>query len=367
MNTVLDNQQKMAQVDKNNMLGDLIKTPDYCRDAIKRAKQVDVPKDVNPKNVAVVGMGGSAIGGELLKYWLQDQLPIPIEVCRDYVLPAYVDENSLVFVNSYSGNTEETISAFLAAVDLKCTIITITSGGLLEQFCKKLDVPHIVVPSKLQPRAAVPYLFFPLAVLLQKMGLVCNIDAELEETIQIIKRVGKANCPSVSAQNNEAKQLALDLVGTIPIIYAYRQYLAVAKRIKCQFNENSKIPSKTEAFPELNHNEAVGYNAPETLTKQFSVILLRDSKEPVELKNRVDVTSELVLHKANKVLELSAQGTSKLAKMFSVIVVGDYASVYLALLQNKDPSPVQIIDKVKSELAKRSGMKQKFEAKLAKL
>ncbi|MCW4035434.1 MAG: bifunctional phosphoglucose/phosphomannose isomerase [Candidatus Bathyarchaeota archaeon] len=367
MNTVLDNQQKLAQVDKSNMLGDLAKTPDYCRDAIKRAKQVDVPKKVNPKNVIVVGMGGSAIGGELLKCWLQDQLPIPVEVCRDYVLPAYVDGDSLVFVNSYSGNTEETISAFLEAVERKCTVIVITSGGLLEQFCKKLDVPHVIVPSKLQPRVAVPYLFFSLPVLLQKLGLIANIDAELKETIQVIEKVGKANAPDVLTQENTAKQVAQSLLGTVPVVYAYREYLAVANRIKCQFNENSKIPSKFEAFPELNHNETVGYDAPETLTKTFSVLLVRDPHEPVELKNRVDATSKLVFKKADKVLELTAQGTSKLAKMFSVIVVGDYASVYLAILQNKDPSPVQIIDKVKSELAKRSGMKQKFEAKLEKL
>ena len=118
MVTILDNTEKIKQVDKSNMLGDLGKTPDYCRDAIERAKQVNVPETINPKNIVVVGMGGSAIGGELLKDWLRDTLPIPIEVCRDYILPAYVNKDTLVLANSYSGNTEETLTAFLTAVTI---------------------------------------------------------------------------------------------------------------------------------------------------------------------------------------------------------------------------------------------------------
>jgi glucose/mannose-6-phosphate isomerase len=367
MVTILDAKERVRKVDKSNMLNHLVKTPDYCRDAINRAEQTNVPTNVKPKNIVIVGMGGSAIGGEILKDWLRDELPIPIEVNRDYTLPAYVDKDTLVFANSYSGNTEETLSSFLAALRRKCTTVAITSGGQLETFCKELHVPHVTIPSGLPPRVAVPYLFFPLPVLLEKMGILSNVGEELEEAIKVYEKMSKANSPDIPAENNMAKQLANESMGTIPIIYGFRQYSAVAHRFKTQFNENSKMHSKHDDFPELNHNETVGWEAPETLTKNYSVILIRDPEEPPELRNRIETTKSLVFNRAKKVHEIDAEGKGKLAKMFSVLCVGDYTSIYLAILQNKDPTPVKIIDKVKKELAKKSNMKERFEAELKEL
>ena len=209
--TILDMQERIKEVDKSSMLSDLVKTPDYCRDAIKRAKQISVPKKVKPKNIVIVGMGGSAIGGEILKDWLRDKLSIPIDVCRDYTLPGYANKNTLVFANSYSGNTEETLSAFLAAIRRKCTTITITSGGQLEEFCKKLEVPHVIIPNGLPPRVAIPYLFFPLPVLMEKLGILSNIEDELQEAIQVLERVSKANAPDIPTTNNQAKKIAQEI------------------------------------------------------------------------------------------------------------------------------------------------------------
>ncbi|MGD2066231.1 MAG: bifunctional phosphoglucose/phosphomannose isomerase [Candidatus Bathyarchaeota archaeon] len=367
MVNVLDQQNKIKEIDKNNMLGDLLKTPEYCRDGIKRAKQVNVPEGMNPKNIVVVGMGGSAIGGEILRDWFRDTLPISIEVCRDYTLPAYVNKDTLVFVNSYSGNTEETLTAFLSAIQRKCTVVAVTSGGQLEAFCEKLQVPHTIIPEGLQPRVAIPYMFFPIPVLLEKMGIVSGIEAELEDAIAALEKAAKANAPDVPTKGNKAKQLATELKATIPIVYGFRQYTSIANRLKAQFNENSKIPSKAEAFPELNHNETVGYDAPESLTKKLSIVLIRDPQEPPEIRNRIETTTSLVFGRANKVLEIWAEGKAKLAKMLSVMCVGDFASVYLAILQNKDPTPVDIIVKVKAELAQKNRMRERFEAELAKL
>jgi len=367
MVTVLDNQETVKKVDMSDMLGDLVKTSDYCRDAIKRAEQVNVPKKANPLNIVIVGMGGSAIGGEILKDWLRDTLPVPIEVCRDYVLPAYVNKNTLVLANSYSGNTEETLNAFLAAIKRKCTVFAVTSGGQLEAFCKKLQVPHVIIPSGLQPRVAVPYMFFPLPVLLEKLGILSDIDAELAEAIHVLENVAKANAPNVPSADNRAKQLAAELLGIIPVVYGFRQYTSIAQRLKAQFNENSKIHSRFNVFPELNHNETVGYDAPESLNKNQAVILIRDPQEPPEIRNRIETTADLVFSNANKVMEIEAEGEGKLAKMLSVMCMGDYTSVYLAILQNKDPTPVKIIDRVKGELAKKIRMKEQFEAELTRL
>jgi glucose/mannose-6-phosphate isomerase len=367
MVTVLDNQETLKKIDMSDMLGDLVKTPSYCRDAIKRAKRLNVPKKVKPKNIIVVGMGGSAIGGEILKDWLRDTLPIPIEVCRDYVLPAYVNKDTLVFANSYSGNTEETLTAFLTAIKRKCTVLAVTSGGQLEAFCKKLQVPHVMIPSGLQPRVAVPYMFFTLPVLMEKLGILSDIEGELEEAITVLEALGKANAATVPTKNNKAKQLATDLLGTIPVVYGFRQYNSIARRLKAQFNENSKVHSRSNVFPELNHNETVGYDAPEALNNQQSIILIRDPQEPPEIRDRIETTTSLVFNRAKTVQEITAEGKGKLAKMFSVMCTGDYISVYLAILQNKDPTPVKIIDRVKSELAKKTRMKEQFEAELTKL
>jgi glucose/mannose-6-phosphate isomerase len=364
MVTVLDNQERVKEVDKSSMLSHLVKTPDYCRDAIKRAAKTSVPSKVKPESIVIVGMGGSAIGGEILKDWLRDELAVPIEVCRDYTLPAYVDKDTLVLANSYSGNTEETLSAFLAANKRNCPVTALTSGGQLEAFCKKLKIPHVTIPSGLPPRAAVPYLFFPLPVLMKKMGILSNVGDELEQTIEVLEKVGKANSASVPTEKNQAKKLAHKLMRTVPVVYGFKQYGAIAHRLKTQFNENSKTPSRHDVFPELNHNETVGWDAPETITKNYSVILIRDPDEPAEIRNRIETTATLAFHKAKNVLEIDAVGDGKLAKMFSVLCVGDYVSVYLAILQGKDPTPVKIIDMVKKELTKNTSMREKFEAEL---
>jgi glucose/mannose-6-phosphate isomerase len=368
MVTLLDQPEKVKKIDKGDMLSSrLMKTPDYCRDAVKLAKQVKVPEKVKQKNIVIAGMGGSAIGGEILQDWLREELPIPIEVCKDYVLPAYANEDTLFFANSYSGNTEETLSAFVEAIRRRCLVIAITSGGHLLSFSEKLRVPHMIIPSQLPPRVAIPYLFFPLPVLLERMGVLSGREKEIEETIRVIKMVGEENSLETPAEDNTAKKLALELIGTIPVVYGFRQYQAVARRLKTQFNENSKVPSKHDVFPELNHNETVGWEAPEKLTKNCSIILIRDPDEPPEIRNRIETTKSLALHKAKKVLEIHASGKAKLAKMFSVLRIGDFTSIYLAILQNVDPTPVKIIDRIKMEMTKRFDVTEKLQAEIQRL
>jgi glucose/mannose-6-phosphate isomerase len=366
MVTVLDNPEKVKEVDKSNMLDVLTQTSNYCIDAIKRAQQIKVT-DFVPKNIIVVGMGGSAIGGEILRDWLRDILPISIEVNRNYTLPAYVNKDTLVFVNSYSGNTEETITAFLEATKRGCTVLAVTSGGLLEAFSEKMQIPCVKIPSGLQPRAAIPYMFFPLPVLMQKLGILQDIKDQLTEAVNVIEKIGKANASNVPTKSNQAKLLATEIVGSMPVVYGFGCYTSVCHRLKAQFNENSKLPCRANVFPELNHNEAVGYEAPEELNNMQTVILIRDLQEPKEIRNRIEATKSFALSRAKKVLEIWAEGTGKLAKMFSVLVVGDYVSVYLAVLQDKDPTPVNVIVKVKKELARTTRLKDKFEAELAKL
>jgi len=361
-NSVLDNLKKIKSIDRGGMCNIQIQLPENCKDAINRAEKLRIPHRLEiskkirivyekPEKVLVTGMGGSAIGGDLLRSWLSDVSPIPIDVSRDYKLPGYADEKTLVFVVSYSGDTEETLSSFVEAVEHRCMVVAISSGGQLLGLCKQMKIPLVKLPGGIPPRTAAPYLFFPLIVVLKKMKILNGKNVEINEAITILKKVREQIKPETPSSRNIAKQIALRVKGTIPIIYGFRHYSGVAARVKTQFNENSKVPAKCEAFPELNHNEIVGWQGPKKLTKNFSVILLRDLDEPLEIKARIDLTKKLVLtKKASRVLELYGQGRSTLARTLSVMYIGDFASVYLAILNNIDPTPVEIITKMKSKL-----------------
>jgi len=376
--TILDKPEELEKIDKRDMLGLCMQTPEHCQDAIQRAEKTKIPKEVKiskkitikykkPQNIIITGMGGSAIGGEILQDWLRDKLPIPIQICRNYTLPAYASRNTLVFAISYSGETEETLNGFIDAIRRKCMTITISSGGHLLSFSKKLQIPHVTIPNGRPPRAAIPYIFFPLPILLKKMDILSNIEKDIEEAIRVLKKVSEENSPHIPTKKNISKTLALDLKETIPVVYGFGQSRAVAHRIKTQFNENSKLFSTYNVFPELNHNEAVGWEVSEDLAKKFSVILIRDHEEPPEIKHRIEMTKMLALHKAQKVLEIYARGKGRLAKMFSVLLVGDLVSVYLAILRRIDPAPVKTIDVIKREMSKKFDVAGKLEGAIRKM
>jgi glucose/mannose-6-phosphate isomerase len=358
--SILDQPEKIRAIDKSNMLGHCMKTGEYGQEALQLAKEIELPKKRQHQHILIAGMGGSGIGGEILRDWLRDDLRIPMEICNDYTLPAYVNNDTLVFAISYSGNTEETLSAFVDAVRRRCAIITITSGGHLLSSSSKLELPTITIPRILPPRVALPYTFFPLPVILNRMGIVSKVQSEIEEAIQTLRKVSEENAPKIPLEDNQAKRVACGLEDTIPIVYGFREYGAIAHRWKTQFNENSKVPSSYNVFPELNHNETVGWEAPESLIKNLSIILIRDHDEPPEVKYRIDMTKQHVLGKAQKILEIYATGETRLAKMFSVLQVGDLISVYLAILRKVDPTPVGMIAKVKTELTKKSALAEKL-------
>lgn len=377
MSATLDNMKKINAIDKGDMCSIEMKFPENCEDAIKRSEYLVIPKEVKatdkltikyrkPEEIIVVGMGGSAIGGDLLKGWLRETLPIPLEVCREYSLPAYADEGTLVLVSSYSGNTEETLSMFLEALEKGCMTISITSNGLLQEFNEKLGLPFVKLPGGYPPRSAIPYLFFPLVVSLKKLGVLSGVDGEVEEAVTVLKQVREEIKPENPASRNLAKKLAKGVKGSIPFVCGFGFYQGVARRMKTQFNENGKTPAKAEFFPELNHNETVGWTGLRRLTKNFSVILIRDERELPEIRTRIDVTRKLVFDGgAKNVLEIYARGVGKLARMLSTMYIGDFASLYLGILYGFDPTPVKIIDELKRQLNERVNkaeeLKKKFE------
>jgi glucose/mannose-6-phosphate isomerase len=359
---LLDDLAQIRKVDKSSIIS-------YCLDAFKHyEKAAKLARTLSlsfhePQAVIVAGMGGSAIGGELLKDWSRDKLTVPVEICREYSLPEYANRSTLVLIVSYSGETEESLSVFLEAIKRKCMVMCVSSGGKLNEFAEKLGVPCLIVPSGMAPRATLPYLFVPLIVFLEKLGLIANVDSEISEAVGILKCIRDENSPDKPLKGNLPKSLASGINETFPFVYGFGVYRAVAQRFKTQLNENSKIPAKWEVFPELNHNEIVGWEEARDLAKCCSVIFLRDRNEMKGIKGRIEFTEELLRRVPVKLFEVWSRGESTLARMSSLINVGDFTSVYLAVLRGIDPTPVKTIDLLKEKI-KQTGLKEKIVSEL---
>jgi glucose/mannose-6-phosphate isomerase len=360
----MDDVEEIRRIDKSSMILYSIEASGHYREAERLAEKIAVnyPK---PNNIIVAGMGGSAIGGELLKDYARSQAQVPIEINRDYDLPAYADKRSLVIVVSYSGETEETLSAFLDAQRRHCMTFCISSGGNLLEFAKKLNVPYLRVPAEMPPRAASPYLFVPQLVLLEKMGAVSGMSQGLSEALKLLEKVSRESSPENSTKSNPAKSLALGINGTVPIVYGFGIYRGVALRWKQQFNENAKVPAKWEAFSELDHNEIVGWEKASEQAKHFSTVFIRDKTEPGEIRSRIEATKALMPKTSNK-FEVWSKGKGTLAKMLSTILVGDFTSIYLAILRGVDPTPVKTIATLKKKLGE-TGTKERVIGELEKL
>ncbi len=311
------------------------------RDASIANQQLEVPKIPSLSNIVICGMGGSAISGDLLAGYLQDEVNVPIIVNRGYELPHFIDKNSLVFISSYSGNTEETLSVYDKAIRRTKNILCITSGGKLEA----LNPKYIFrIPQGYQPRCALGWLFVPMTIALNKLGIIENKKAELEETICLLSGLGN----EFGLNKSTPYKLAEKLVGKLPIIYSDSRFMCVAKRWVAQLNENSKQFAHYNVLPELNHNEIVGFGEPKIDTV---LIILRDKSYHPRVNLRIELTKQM-LSSYTDIQEIETKGNSLLARLFYLICFGDWVSYWLAKVKNIDPTPVERIDWLKKELSK---------------
>ena len=266
MDNPLDNLEHIAGIDKDGMLDEISRFPDNAEAAIIESLKVDLGEESDYSNVLIAGMGGSAVGGLLLDDWLLYTTKKPIQVSRGYDLPGWVNEGTLVFAVSYSGNTEETLRQYQQAVEKGCRIICFCSGGELEKLGKENGHPVVYFPKGVQPRAAIPFQFFALAAVAKNLGMIS--DEQWEEVLEAI-HVSRVLAESMKADTpmneNMGKQLADLIKNYIPFIYAPRQFQAVAYRYSTQFNENSKSPAATNFFPEMFHNSIMAREGSEDL------------------------------------------------------------------------------------------------------
>jgi len=351
---ILDQLSKIEKLDQKDMHGLLVSFPFQLEQSIALTHSFPLPnwKNFKYENIVLVGMGGSAIGGELVKSYLTYQLKIPFQICRHYLLSGFVSQNSLVLVSSYSGNTEETLSAYALAKKRKSKIIAITSGGKLYQLAKKDKVPVLLVPGRLPPRSALGYSLGALLVLLSRLSLVKNQTGLVKEASTFLAKQIKKYEKLAITSKNPAKELAKQLHGKIPIIYSGCDYFdAVAVRWKQQICENAKNLAFVNFFPEFNHNELVGWQS-ENLKPDFTVIFLKDKDDHKRIKARMEIVKEIIESQKIEVIEIESRGRSLLSRMLYLIQLGDWTSYYLSILKGVDPTPIKVIDYLKNQLDK---------------
>jgi glucose/mannose-6-phosphate isomerase len=348
----LDNASVYRQFDKSGMLDHLHGFPEQCQKAWENILRFEVPTEYTKiSKVVILGMGGSAIGGDIVRRLALVESKVPVWVHRDYSLPAFVDANTLVIASSYSGNTEETLSAFTEALGTRCKKLVITSGGKLKQLAEQESIPTFVIDYQAPPRAAFPHSFIPLMGIFEKLGLFGDKSADLQEAVDILTKLSGNLMETKPLVSNPAKQLAAKLWGHVAVIYGAEILSEVAQRWKTEFNENSKAWAFFESFPELNHNAVVGYEFPFEAKERIFVLMLRSSSLRPRNFLRYEVTSNL-LAKAGIAYEFAeARGKSALAQVMSLILLGDYVSFYLAMLNEVDSTSTDAVNFVKLYLA----------------
>jgi glucose/mannose-6-phosphate isomerase len=348
----LDNWTAFHEIDPADMLGRIAELPQQCRDAWENVQSLELLPEYRQVNQTVVlGMGGSAIGGDLLRVLAEPECAVPIVTNRGYTAPAFVNANTLVIASSYSGNTEETLSAFAQAREQGAKLLAITTDGKLARRARELEVPLLTFSYESQPRAALGYSLVSLIGVMQKLGFVGDKSEDLEEAITVMDTLQVEIKETVPVTENAAKRLAKRLHGHLPVVYGAGHLAEVAHRWKTQLNENAKVWSFFEQLPELNHNSVVGYQFPQELAERILVVMLISSLDHPRHKARFRVTQEILAKRGIAYETIEARGKSLLAQMLSAIHLGDYVSFYLAMLYEIDPTPVKTINYLKERLA----------------
>jgi glucose/mannose-6-phosphate isomerase len=349
---MLDQPDRWKPIDPNSMYSLVESFPEQIKAASLVEGSGALPDIENVSALVVTGLGGSAIGGDLARSIIGRNLKIPFLVSRDYDLPSFVGRSTLVMACSYSGNTEETLSAYQQARDAGATVVCITSGGQLESLAQTDGFPIFRLPGGLPPRAALGHSLVTLLVALEKLQIIPSVKKPIEEAIELLgslsARYGVSSCES----ENRAKTMATALSGKIVAIYGSSGVMdAVAFRWRTQIEENAKNLALHQSVPEMNHNELVGWVYPEEVLKRVGVVLLRDKGDHPQVQRRFDLTAELVARKAGIVHEVWSEGDSLLSRILSTLYLGDFVSLYMAYLNKVDPTPVEVIDYLKKELA----------------
>jgi len=346
---MLDSKETMRSFDRKDMLSSLEQLPKHFSEGLRRGRMTGLAR-FTPRNVFVCGVGGSAIGGDLLCEWLSSQSDVPCSVLRSYSVPPHLGKESLVIVASYSGNTEETLCMMDEVRKKRAKIVAVSSGGQLAQMSGTHEIPFARLPTGMMPRASLGFMLGAMLGIVERTG-VASVDRQFEEAIRVMESVGASCKSSKPTAENPAKRLAHELFGYVPVIIGYGLSRPIAKRWANQINENSKSLAFSSEIPELNHNEIVGWMR-DSRSKGFAAVFLDNEQGNKALIKRVEATKKMVARVASMHSVMSI-GLSPLAQMMSLVLVGDYVSIYLGVLRKEDPSSNEPIDELKVVLSKK--------------
>ncbi len=347
----LDDELALRSMDPQDMLGWVERFAEQYADAWARADVISLPKDLGEKSkIVIVGMGGSAIGGDMLAALMAPEATVPVTVVRGYELPAWVDENTLVIASSYSGNTEETLTTFAEARRRNAALVALTTNGELASQAEAEGVPVVYFPGGGQPRAALGYSLILLLGIVETLGYFRISPEARAEAAQVIDQFAEAYGVDVPEMENPAKQYARMVYGHIPFVMGAGHLIPVARRWKTQFNENSKVWAAYDEMPELDHNLIVGTRAPEGFSKHVLVISLESPSDHPRIQARWEITARIFAQAAIPHLRLHAPGDFPFTQMLALTYLGDWITVYLAFLNGQDPSEIDNINFLKNEL-----------------
>ncbi|MBK9328384.1 MAG: bifunctional phosphoglucose/phosphomannose isomerase [Sphingobacteriales bacterium] len=317
--------------------------PAQLKRAIEIGEKAKIGKNKFPiRNILISGLGGSGIGGTILSNVLRDDLSVPVIVNKEYQIPAFVNENTLVIISSYSGNTEETLSALMQAFKKNAQIVCITSGGLIQEYAETNDIDFVNIDGGSPPRAAFGQSYVQLLYILFHLGLLEDgFKQYLQEAITLLET-------DEAAIKSQAKEIAQKLSGKIPVIYSDAKFEGVSIRFRQQINENAKMLCWHHVVPEMNHNELVGWREK---NENIAVVFIRNNQDFERNQERMEFTKEVVGQYASDVIEIYSKGDYDLVRSMYLIHLTDWVSYYLAELKGVDAVEVDVIGKLKNKLA----------------
>ena len=337
------------------MLDAVLAGAEHWRDGVARAREVDlthIPDRSGLSGVVVCGMGGSGIAGDVAAVTAAGSGSLPVTVAKGFRVPVFTDARTLVVLASYSGNTEETLTCFEQARERGAPTVVVATGGRLGEMARIHGVPSVVPAAGMQPRAAFPYLAAAVLIVLERLGVIGDLTADLVEIDAVLREQSALCGPAAAEARNPAKQIASALDGALPVIWGQEGVLAVAAtRWKTQFNENAKVPAYAAAVPELGHNEVVGLGPGAPPASALAIAALRAPNEDPRTARRIEAALRLARERGARTSEAHVHGLSPLAQLASGVQLGDLASVYAAVLRGVDPTPVEAIERLKTEVS----------------
>ncbi len=350
---LLDDPESRKRLDPGGMLAAVHALPEQCREAWQATSSLALPADYSDiTKIIILGMGGSAIAGDMFRALLQRESAVPVFNVRQYDLPPFVDGRTLVIASSFSGETEEVISAFDQALATPARKLVITTGGRLLTTARANGVPAFTFRFQGEPRAALGWSLMPLLRVADRLRLMQGVEQDVAEAVGVLEELREEIGDGVPAAGNAAKGMARRLHDRMPVIYGSGPLAEVAHRWKTQLNESAKVWSFCEELPEAHHNAIISYALPVAIARDTAVVFLQ-SPDLVHrrVQLRYDFTQRLLKEAGVDVLTVEARGHSALAQMLSLVLFGDYASTYLAFLYGVDPTPTAVIDQLKAWLA----------------